>query len=172
MTVQQTAHDMIDQLNDDGLSYIINIFRGLDDSKWRQPKVVLSETDGKINTKKKDAMRRIETRRKKYSGVEVISYDEALMESIKEKMTQKEVRNSIKDICDILTVVGASNDRISHAIDNEGFLDFEDALQAECAKTVDADYIVTGNIKDFKSSDIPAVTPDEFYEKIWVNVEF
>lgn len=87
-------------------------------------------------------------------------------------MTQKEVRNSIKDICDILTVVGASNDRISHAIDNEGFSDFEDALQAECAKTVDADYIVTGNIKDFKSSDIPAVTPDEFFEKIWVNVEF
>ena len=70
---------------DDGLSYIINIFRDMDDSKWRQPKVLLSEADGKIDTKKKDAMRRIETRRKKYSGVETISYDEALMESIKEK---------------------------------------------------------------------------------------
>lgn len=40
--------------------------------------------------------------------------------------------------------------------------DFEDCLQDECAKQVNADYIVTRNIKDFSKSDIPAVTPEIF----------
>lgn len=75
-------------------------------------------------------------------------------------MTSSEVRESIRDICQLLTVVGASNDQILEAIDREDFSDFEDALQDECAKAVDADYIVTGNIKDFRYSGIPAVTPD------------
>ncbi len=47
-----------------------------------------------------------------------------------------------------------------------GFHDFEDALQAVCAKRVKAERIITRNTRDFKASPIPAMTPTEF---IWQN---
>ena len=46
------------------------------------------------------------------------------------------------------------------------FHDFEDALQAVCAKRVKAERIITRNTRDFKASPIPAMTPTEF---IWQN---
>jgi predicted nucleic acid-binding protein len=42
------------------------------------------------------------------------------------------------------------------------FNDFEDALQARCAKRIKADYIITHNPSDFDQSPIPALTPEEF----------
>ena len=47
------------------------------------------------------------------------------------------------------------------AIKNENFPDFEDCLQEKCAVAVRADFVVTNNVKDFKTSVIPAVTPSE-----------
>ena len=41
------------------------------------------------------------------------------------------------------------------------FRDFEDCLQAECAKAVGADYIITRNTADYEESTVPAVTPTE-----------
>ena len=41
------------------------------------------------------------------------------------------------------------------------FPDFEDCLQMECARDFQADYIVSRNLEDFKSSDIPCVDADE-----------
>lgn len=52
--------------------------------------------------------------------------------------------------------------KIKEALRHSDFRDFEDCLQAECAKAVFADYIVTRNIKDFKASKIPCLTPGEF----------
>lgn len=40
--------------------------------------------------------------------------------------------------------------------------DFEDAVQASIAKRIDADYIITRNVKDYADSDIKAITPKEF----------
>lgn len=37
--------------------------------------------------------------------------------------------------------------------------DFEDAIQCVTAKKLNADYIITRNVKDFKESDIIAITP-------------
>ena len=37
--------------------------------------------------------------------------------------------------------------------------DFEDAVQCVTAKRLNADYIITRNVKDFKESDIIAITP-------------
>lgn len=42
--------------------------------------------------------------------------------------------------------------------------DFEDALQAATAKRIHADYIITRNVKDFKKSEVIALTPSEFLE--------
>jgi predicted nucleic acid-binding protein len=43
-----------------------------------------------------------------------------------------------------------------------GFKDFEDALQAAAAQTSGAAFIVTRNVKDFKFSRVPAMTPADF----------
>ncbi len=40
--------------------------------------------------------------------------------------------------------------------------DFEDAIQAATAKRVHADHIITRNVKDFKKSEVMALTPAEF----------
>lgn len=42
------------------------------------------------------------------------------------------------------------------------FPDFEDCLQDECAKNVNADYIITRNTNDFSTSDTPAISPVDF----------
>ena len=43
--------------------------------------------------------------------------------------------------------------------------DFEDAMQVAAADTVKADFIITRNIKDYKKSPIPAISPEEFVER-------
>lgn len=49
-------------------------------------------------------------------------------------------------------------------LERNDFSDFEDCLQDECAKQVDADYIVTRNTVDFSTSDIPAILPERLLE--------
>ena len=44
--------------------------------------------------------------------------------------------------------------------------DFEDALQTATNKRIQADYIITRNVKDFRSSKVPAFTPSELLERI------
>lgn len=78
------------------------------------------------------------------------------------KRTDKERRENLRDICSIFTVVSASQQEILNAIENDSFSDFEDCLQDKCAKEVEADYIITVNVKDFSKSEIPAVNPKEF----------
>ena len=45
--------------------------------------------------------------------------------------------------------------------------DFEDALFAQCAKRVRADYIITRNTKDFVDSPVPSIEPDDFLFKFF-----
>lgn len=45
---------------------------------------------------------------------------------------------------------------------NSGFADFEDSLQYFSALKSGCGYIITRNVKDFKNSAIPVITPDEF----------
>ena len=52
--------------------------------------------------------------------------------------------------------------KLVSAVLNFDFADFEDCVQDECAAAINADYIITGNVKDFQSSKVKAVTPEEF----------
>ncbi|MBR1404746.1 MAG: PIN domain-containing protein [Treponema sp.] len=56
--------------------------------------------------------------------------------------------------------------KISKKNVNFGFLgvikDFEDAVQASCAKKHFLNLIITRNIKDFVNSPVKAITPEEF----------
>lgn len=46
------------------------------------------------------------------------------------------------------------------------FSDFEDALQYHCALKMDCNILITRNEKDFKKSDIPVMTPDEYLKSL------
>lgn len=43
-----------------------------------------------------------------------------------------------------------------------GFSDFEDAMIASAAVSVEADWILTRNMSDFKISPVPCATPEDF----------
>ena len=77
----------------------------------------------------------------------------------------EERREALKDICQIIKVEGIDSFKIISALDNGTFDDFEDCLQEECAVAISADYIITRNVKDFLSSRIPPILPDQFLEK-------
>ena len=44
--------------------------------------------------------------------------------------------------------------------------DFEDAVQSATAKRIQADCIITRNIRDYQQSVVPAFTPAEFLQKL------
>jgi len=56
-------------------------------------------------------------------------------------------------------VTGTSHERVCHTIERDDFPDFEDCLQDECAGEVLADYIITRNVEDFKTSKVKAISP-------------
>ena len=69
----------------------------------------------------------------------------------------------LKLVCTSLTVAHADNTMLLNAIAKKTFTDFEDNLQDCCAQNINADYIISANVKDFKNrSIIPAITPVDF----------
>lgn len=76
-------------------------------------------------------------------------------------------RDIVKDELRILQkenkLVSVDEDVIERALDSE-FKDFEDAVQYFCAKKVNAELIITDNIKDYKLSHIRVISAKDFYE--------
>lgn len=86
---------------------------------------------------------------------------------VSRKMPEDMRRGWIRKLCILLTVAGAGTDSILEAVENLDFRDFEDAMQDCCAAAAEADYIVTGNVRDFAGhSAVAPVTPVEFL-KMW-----
>ncbi len=83
---------------------------------------------------------------KKYLGIE--DADEAI-ELLVDKL------HILTEDANIVKLAMASN-----------FSDFEDAVQYYTAKNANADIIITRNIKDYKQSDIPVLTPEQFLKKL------
>jgi len=58
-------------------------------------------------------------------------------------------------------IIDVSKDIINKSL-KSGFKDFEDAIQYNCAKSLNKiDFIVTRDTKDFKTSSLPILTPKE-----------
>ncbi|UQZ87856.1 DNA-binding protein [Deltaproteobacteria bacterium Smac51] len=74
------------------------------------------------------------------------------------------VRNSLANLMELFEVIEVSKERCVRALDLP-INDFEDALLAECARKWGAELIITRNLKDFTSSPVPAVSPNELLEK-------
>jgi predicted nucleic acid-binding protein len=74
-------------------------------------------------------------------------------------------RQHLKDIIQKLLLIVDVADTLKSDIIQAfelDFTDYEDALQARCAKRIKAEYIVTRNSTDYKNSPVPAITPDDF----------
>lgn len=89
---------------------------------------------------------------------------------LRKSMPEEDRRRVLLIICRIFEVVGIDSPKLCNALQNSDFADMEDCLQEECAMEIAVNYIITRNIKDFKTSRIPVVTPDEFLGKeLWKN---
>lgn len=76
----------------------------------------------------------------------------------------KERREVLSNLCKIFDVEGIDKAKLISGLQNENFSDFEDCLQMECAKSYEADYIVTRNVSDYANSEVKAITPQEYNE--------
>ena len=74
----------------------------------------------------------------------------------------KERREVLLNLCMIFDVEEMDKEKLLMGLQNEDFSDFEDCLQMECAKAYGAEYIVTRNIGDYKSSEVKAILPKEY----------
>lgn len=74
----------------------------------------------------------------------------------------KERREVLSNLCLIFDVEGIDKGKILEGLQNEDFSDFEDCLQMECAVSYRAEYIVTRNIDDYKTSEVKAILPNEY----------
>lgn len=81
------------------------------------------------------------------------------------KEPEEERRRGLRAICGVFTVTGASHEAVVSAIEQTDFRDFEDCLQDKCAEAVDADYIITRNVKDFRTAKTAVMTPADFCKK-------
>ncbi|MDR3011894.1 MAG: PIN domain-containing protein [Chitinispirillales bacterium] len=77
-----------------------------------------------------------------------------------------ERRQSLIDLCRSVTVAEVKAGTIFNTLENMAIDDIEDGLQAECAISINADYIVTRNIRDYAKSKVPAILPEELLKKI------
>lgn len=83
---------------------------------------------------------------------------------LRKEMPDYRVRDNLLNVCKVLRVTGAPHWRVVQAIKNNDFKDFEDCLQDECAKSVNAQLIVTCNVRDYTCAGTTAVTPDQFLD--------
>lgn len=77
-------------------------------------------------------------------------------EFVKEKLRKFKVITETSDLTDKIIEKGLVSK----------FTDFEDALQYHCAIISDCNIFITRNIKDFKESAIPVLTPDEYLKSL------
>ena len=75
------------------------------------------------------------------------------------KYPEMDRMNCLSELCQILEMATPDMEMIRDGLQKGLFTDFEDLLQDCCAQAVQADYLVTANMKDFKNGVIPAVTP-------------
>ncbi|GHV18001.1 twitching motility protein PilT [Clostridia bacterium] len=76
------------------------------------------------------------------------------------------LRQLVRKLLTTVTLTDVFAKDVTAALDSP-VSDFEDALVAQCAKRVRADYIVTRNEKDFTKSAVPAISPEDFLHKFF-----
>lgn len=81
---------------------------------------------------------------------------------LRKNLTLSEFKELILSLSEFIKIESIDIEKILRAIEDKDFKDFEECLQLQCAIDFNADYIITRNVADFKSSKIPAITPQDF----------
>jgi hypothetical protein len=76
-----------------------------------------------------------------------------------------DTRQFLAELCQFLQVAPTQTTHAKLAFDSP-LKDFEDALQVSAAVAASADLIATRNVKDFKKSLVPAMTPRQVLERL------
>lgn len=71
---------------------------------------------------------------------------------------------AVGKVLEIVKVCSVTNNDVLIAFQQRA-KDFEDCLVATCAKSIQCDYIITRDKKDFKSFDIPLMEPSELLQQ-------
>jgi len=80
---------------------------------------------------------------------------------LKKYIDESELRTILNNLIDYLIIIPVDADVLRKGLRSK-HKDFEDAIQIICATSIEKiDCIVTRNIKDFKGSEIPVLSPDE-----------
>lgn len=81
---------------------------------------------------------------------------------LKKFIDEKDLRETLIGLTDYVTILAVDSEIITKGLRSK-HKDFEDAIQIYCAVSIaKMDCIVTRNIKDFKGTEIPVLSPDEF----------
>ena len=76
----------------------------------------------------------------------------------------KKTRHFIKELLQFTAIAETTTSNALYALDAH-LKDFEDAMQTAAAKKCSAEYIITRNVKHYKGSVIPVITPQQFLKK-------
>lgn len=85
---------------------------------------------------------------------------------MRKQLKREEVKEVVERLCLLLFVAELQAEDIRRAAALE-IADYEDALQCAQAMRIKADFIITRNIKDFKNSAVPALTPGAFLSRFF-----
>lgn len=77
---------------------------------------------------------------------------------LRKAIPPEQVRETVKTLLAVVDVAGVTKADIHNAF-GYNMPDYEDAVQAACAKRISAEYIVTRNQKDFAGSPVQAILP-------------
>ncbi len=83
----------------------------------------------------------------------------------RESLGDSKARAFLKDLLAFLRVAPTRTEDALRAA-NLAFSDFEDALQAAAAMAGGADVIATRNLRDYKASPVPALSPQAVLKKL------
>jgi predicted nucleic acid-binding protein len=85
---------------------------------------------------------------------------------LKKYVDEKELRAILTNLLEFLDVIPGDLDVLKKGL-RSNHKDFEDAIQILCASSIAGiNFIVTRNTKDFKTSEIVVLTPDELCLKL------
>ncbi|MDR0946400.1 MAG: PIN domain-containing protein [Ruminococcus sp.] len=82
--------------------------------------------------------------------------------TLRKDFDTNERKNLLIGLNKTLTFCSVTAEMVINALKNTKFTDFEDCVQTECAKSINADIIITRNLKHYKHSPIRIYSPDEF----------
>ncbi len=82
------------------------------------------------------------------------------------QLDSKKAKSVLRKLKLILKILPLDDKVIGLALNDDTFSDFEDGLQYFTAIEGDQELIITRNLKDFKNSKLPAMTPKQFIETI------